>query len=139
MNQHNRYDNGPSPRRFFRDPANGRIFGVCAGIADYTGVSTCVIRVLMVIAGLVWFPLVEIVYIAMGFMVPIKPDDLYKDVREEKFWQSVRKSPSETFSDIRYRFRSLDQRLARMERYVTSRRFRLDREFQDLEDDSRSV
>lgn len=91
----------------------------------------------MVIAGLVWFPLVEIIYIAMGFMVATKPRDLYKDVEDEQFWQSLRKSPTETFADARYRFKALDQRMQRMERYVTSRRFHLDREFRDLENEPR--
>ncbi|MDH3646968.1 MAG: envelope stress response membrane protein PspC [Gammaproteobacteria bacterium] len=136
MNRRSRNFKDPSPRRFYRDPERGRIFGVCAGIADYTGMSTCVVRWLMFIAGLIWFPLVEIVYVMMGFMVPIKPKGLYKDVEDEEFWQSLRKSPSETFGNARYRFRQLDQRMQRMERYVTSRRFRLDREFRDLENES---
>lgn len=136
MNRRSRYNQQPSPRRFYRDPSRGRIFGVCAGIADYTGMGTCVVRFITIIACLCWFPVVLILYIAMGFMVPVKPEDLYKDVEDEAFWQSVRKSPSETFSNARYRFKQLDQRLQRMERYVTSRRFRLDREFRDLENES---
>jgi len=32
----------------------------------------------------------------------------------------------------RYRFRDLDRRLQRLEKYVTSKRFRLEREFDDL-------
>lgn len=126
-----------SPRRLYRDPERGRIAGVCAGIADYTGFNTCVVRFLTIIAGLVWFPIIEIVYIAMAFMVPVKPTGLYRDVEEEEFWKSLRRSPAETFSDVRYRFRQLDQRMQRMERYVTSRRFRLDREFRDLENERR--
>jgi len=129
-----RYSREPSPRRLYRDSERGRIFGVCAGIADYTGMNTCLVRFLTIIAGLVWFPLIEIVYIVMAFIVPIKPKGLYRDIEEEQFWKDLRKSPAETFSDVRYRFRQLDQRMQRMERYVTSRRFRLDREFRDLED-----
>lgn len=95
--------------------------------------STCVVRWLVVISALVWFPLILIIYVIMGFMVSPKPKDLYRDVEDEEFWQSLRKSPTETFADARYRFRQLDLRMQKMERYVTSRRFRLDREFRDLE------
>lgn len=123
----------PNPRKLYRDTERGMVMGVCAGIADYTGISTCAVRWLMAIAGLVWFPLVEIIYVILGFALPRKPRNLYKDQEEEKFWRSVRRSPSETFSDVRYRFRQLDQRMQKLERYVTSKRFRLDREFRDLE------
>ncbi|MBT8144939.1 MAG: envelope stress response membrane protein PspC [Gammaproteobacteria bacterium] len=123
----------PNPRKLYRDTERGRLMGVCAGIADYTGISTCAVRWMMFIAGLVWFPLVEIVYVILGFALPRKPTNLYKDQTEEKFWRSMRKSPSETFSDVRYRYRQIDQRMQRLERYVTSKRFNLDREFRDLE------
>ena len=34
-----------SPRtRFYRDKVNGKIMGVCAGIADYTGVNAIWVR-----------------------------------------------------------------------------------------------
>ena len=62
-----------------------------------------------------------------------KTQGLVQDVEDEQFWKSLRKSPTETFGDARYRFRQLDLRMQRIERYVTSRRFRLDREFRDLE------
>ncbi|GEQ97232.1 hypothetical protein JCM17844_08690 [Iodidimonas gelatinilytica] len=27
-----------SPNKLYKDPANGKIMGVCAGLADYTGI-----------------------------------------------------------------------------------------------------
>jgi phage shock protein C len=35
-------------------------------------------------------------------------------------------------SGVRYRFRDLDVRLQRLEKYVTSSRYKLDREFEQL-------
>ena len=137
MREQRRSDSESSPRRLYRDTERGRIMGVCAGLSDYTGISTCAMRWLMFIACLVWFPIVLIVYFILGFALPRKPRDLYRDQTEEKFWRSLRKSPSETFSDVRYRFRQLDQRMQRLERYVTSKRFHLDREFRDLENEAR--
>ncbi|NNC64103.1 MAG: envelope stress response membrane protein PspC [Gammaproteobacteria bacterium] len=136
MNRRRHDDFEASPRRLYRDTERARIFGVCAGIGDYLGMSTCAVRWITVIAGLVWFPLVAIIYVIMGLALPRKPTGLYRDQKEEKFWRSMRHSPSETFSDVRYRFRQLDQRMQRMERYVTSSRFRLDREFRDLENEA---
>jgi hypothetical protein len=37
-------------------------------------------------------------------------------------------------SSVRYRFRDLDSRLQRLEKYVTSSRFALDSEFRRLKD-----
>jgi phage shock protein C len=37
-------------------------------------------------------------------------------------------------SGVRYRFRDLDTRLQRLEKYVTSNRFNLDREFRHLKE-----
>ena len=128
----------PSPRKLYRDNQRGRLFGVCAGLADYTGLGVGWVRLFTVIAGLVWFPIVPIVYVVLGFALPIKPDNLYRDQTEEKFWRSLRKSPTETFSDVRYNFRQLEQRMQRLERYVTSKRFNLDREFRDLENDAQT-
>ena len=137
MREQRRSDNESSPRKLYRDTERGRFMGVCAGLADYTGISTCAMRWLMFIAILAWFPIVLIVYLILGFALPRKPRDLYRDQTEEKFWRSLRKSPSETFSDVRYRFRQLDRRMQRLERYVTSKRFHLDREFRDLENEAR--
>ena len=58
---------------------------------------------------------------------------LYKDPQEEVFWRSVRVEPSTTVARVRHRFRELDSRVQRVERYVTSSRFKLDRDFRDLE------
>ncbi len=122
-----------NPRRLYRDPANGWLGGVCAGIADYLSVSPFVIRLLTIIALFFFSLFVVIAYLVLAVVLPVRPQRLYRDQEDERFWRSVRTSPRETFEDVRYRFRELDRRLQRMERYVTSDRFRLDREFRDLE------
>ena len=48
--------------------------------------------------------------------------------------RAVRSSPSQTMADVRGRFKALDRRLARLEKYVTSSRYELDREFERLKD-----
>ncbi len=126
-------DNGQNPRRLYRDTTRGKIFGVCAGIADYFGFQLCATRVLVIIAALFFMPFVVFAYFALALLLPAKPDGMYKDATEEKFWRSIRTAPSATFSSVRYRFRQLEARVQKMERYVTSPRFNLDREFADLE------
>jgi phage shock protein C len=56
------------------------------------------------------------------------PDRIHNDPVERQ----VRSSPHDTLASVRYRFRDLDVRLQRLEKYVTSNRYKLDREFEKL-------
>lgn len=122
----------PNPARFYRDPEAGRLGGVCAGIADYFGFDLALTRALTII-GMLFFPTLILVYLALWWLLPTKPGKLYRDAEDREFWRGMRVSPAATLSDVRHRFRSNEARLQRMERYVTSRNFRLDKEFRDLE------
>jgi phage shock protein C len=122
----------PNPTRFYRDAEAGKFGGVCAGLAEYFGFDLTLTRVLTVLA-MLFFPTVFLVYLVLWFVLPAKPRTLYRDESDKDFWRGMRVSPRETLSEVRHRFRSADAKLQRMERYVTSRNFNLDREFQDLE------
>lgn len=124
-----------SPTRLYKNPHNGKIMGVCAGVADYFGITTTPIRVLTVIG--MFTPLsgfILIGYFVLGFALSPKPVDLYEDEQEEEFWKQTRKSPDYTAADMRRRFRDIDRRTCDMEAYMTSKRFRLERELRALED-----
>ena len=41
---------GPRPSRLYRNTERGKICGVCAGFADYFGISVFVVRIVAVIA-----------------------------------------------------------------------------------------
>ena len=122
-----------SERRFRRNADKAMLGGVCAGIADYFGFNLCVTRLLAVIAFLT-MPLTILGYIALVFLTPtVSAKDNPRTV-DPAFHRAVRSSPSQTMSDVRSRFKSLDRRLARLEKYVTSSRYQLDREFDRLKD-----
>ena len=107
--------------------------GVCAGIADYFGFSLAGTRVATVMLALVLLPWVFIGYIALAMMLPVKTRPLYRDEEGEQVWGSVRRAPISTLSQVRHQFREMEVRMQRMERYVTSSRFKLDRDFRELE------
>lgn len=112
-----------TPRtRFYRNKAEGRIMGVCAGIADYTGIDALWVRVgFVVLTMMMGWPLFA--YLAIGFIADKKPLALYADKQEEKFWQGVRQSPARSAREVRARFKDIDRRLARVEEhYVTGNR-----------------
>ncbi|MEM8798537.1 MAG: envelope stress response membrane protein PspC [Pseudomonadota bacterium] len=120
--------------RLYRDPRNGKIKGVCAGIADYTGTSIAAVRILTVLA--LFFTggtFVFIAYFVLAFTLDRKPSELYEAPPEEQeFWKDVRTAPKATVRAIRLRFKETERRLNGIERYVTSNRYKLDREFENL-------
>ena len=44
------------------------------------------------------------------------------------FWRGVSNAPSDVFSHVKHRFRELDLRLQKMEAFITSKEFEIDRE-----------
>lgn len=122
-----------SERRFYRNADKAMLGGVCAGIADYFGFNLCVTRLLVVIAFFT-MPVTLIGYLALVLLVPSVSAAERPRPIDPEFHKAVRSSPSQTMSDVRSRFKSLDRRLARLEKYVTSSRYQLDREFDRLKD-----
>lgn len=128
-------DNGEFPtRRFYRDTKNGMIGGVCAGIADYFGFDITVVRIITLIS-ICFLGTPLAIYIVLWFIVPRRPDANEPTKTERAFQRAMRRAPKATFSEVSYRFRDLDNRLQRLERYVTSKRYQLDREFDRLKDE----
>jgi len=124
-----------SPRtRFYLDKQNAKWSGVCAGIADYTGMDVTVVRIGMVVLTVLGgFPWTLIAYWIVAAMAPKKPLELYEeDPDQQKFWQGVRANPRRSTRDVRSRFRDIDRRLADVETYVTSSNGRLAREIEQL-------
>jgi phage shock protein C len=123
-----------SPRtRFYLDKQNKKWAGVCAGIADYTGLDVTLIRLGFVASLFVIGPMAFAVYFIASWMAPTKPVELYDQSRDEqKFWQGVRANPTRSAREVRSRFRELDRRLADVEAYVTSSNHRLAREIEEL-------
>lgn len=122
-----------SRTRFYRDKRNGKLFGVCAGIADYTGFDVNLVRVCFLAAVFMSGGGVLPFYIIAGFITPTKPRELELADREEtQFWQGVRASPARSARDIRSRFKDIDRRLADIESYVTTENRTLAREIEQL-------
>ena len=122
-----------SRTRFYRDKRNGKVNGICAGIADYTGFDVTLVRICMIAAFFFSSGGVLPVYFIAGWITPAKPRELeYYDREDRRFWQGVRASPARTARDIRSRFRDLDRRLADIESYVTSENRSLAAEIEQL-------
>ena len=122
-----------SRTRFYRDKRHGKVMGICAGIADYTGFDVTLVRIAMIAALFLSSGSILPIYFIAGWITPAKPRELdYYDREDKQFWQGVRASPARTARDIRSRFRDLDRRLADIESYVTSDNRSLAREIDEL-------
>lgn len=60
----------------YRNPAQGKIAGVCAGIADYFGWETWLVRILIVSGVLFGMPFLILGYIAAWFILDKNPKPL---------------------------------------------------------------
>ncbi len=117
-----------NPHRLYRDKENAMLAGVCAGLANYFGLNRKGLRLIVAVSTCFFFPFILPAYIILAIILPVKPEDLYENESQEKFWRGVSMAPTDVFSNLSHRFRELDLRLQKMEAYVTSREFEMDRE-----------
>jgi phage shock protein C len=112
--------------KFALDRANGKILGVCAGLAEATGWDVTLIRVALVVvtlAGL--FPWTLIAYAAAYFVAkPVKIRGL--ESRPGKAAASI------SAASLKASMTEVDRRLAEIETYVTSPNHQLAREIDAL-------
>ena len=109
-------------RKFEVDRGNGKIAGVCAGIANMTGWDVTIVRVGLVLATLtIAFPWSVIAYAVMAFLGQL-------DRRAARY--GLPRSTSR--DEARERVRNLDLRMQAIETYVTSSNSKLAREIEEL-------
>jgi phage shock protein C len=127
---------GTSGRRLYRDADRAVLGGVCAGLASYLGFNLKVTRFLCIIAFLCVFPIAALAYLAAVLLIPVSSSRAYGDAdpderRKETLREEIRRAKP-TARDVRERYRDLDERLARLEKHITSSRYQLDEEFRKL-------
>ena len=150
-------NNYSEERELYRDPARGRISGVCAGISDYFGLEVWVVRIIAVSALLFFQWPILLAYGIAYFVMDPKPgsekhnQSKYKKHRarakaeraekeseadhEKASVQQVWKKggiPGQMMRKTKKRFSDIEKRLQNMESYVTSNQFQLRKEFRDL-------
>ena len=123
----------PSWRRLYRNPRRGWVAGVCAGIADYFGLSAGLVRLLTVVLLIAFTLPTLLAYVIAALVLERRPEAMQASREEEAFWRSVRLEPSRTARDLLRKFQELERRLRAAEARVTSSEFKLRRQFKDLE------
>ena len=123
----------PSWRRLYRNPGRGWIAGVCAGLADYFGLSVGVVRLATLVLLIAFTLPTFIAYVIAAMVLERRPEAMHASREEEAFWRSVRLEPSRTARDLARKFQDMERRLRAAEAKVTSSEFKLRRQFRDLE------
>lgn len=59
---------GPPSEKFHLDRTNGKIWGVCSGIANYFGIDATLVRIGFVLGTLVGFGSLILIYIAIALI-----------------------------------------------------------------------
>lgn len=126
-------------RELFRDTTNGKISGVCAGLANYFSLEVWLVRILVISAALLGGSfLVLLAYIAMTLMIEKQPANYVEAMKAEqdhklknKPWKQGQ-TPDVLLNTIEKDFEQLEVKVRGLEAYVTSDAFKVDREFKTL-------
>ncbi len=126
-------------RELYRDPINGKIGGVCAGLANYFSLEVWVVRILVISAGLLGGGfLIVLAYFALMLMLEKQPYQYEQNIRAQRD-HTLKSKPWEqgqTANDFLQTLESdltkVDMRIRNMEAYVTSETFKVNREFNKL-------
>lgn len=112
-------------RKLWRIPQQGKVKGVCAGIARYLDVPVRLVRLIVVLSmffGLFFFTLVA--YIALTFILDPMPDGAAQGEDAPRSGDLLNEADAQLVES--------EQRLRAIERYVTSDTFTLRSRFRQL-------
>ena len=110
---------------FSLNKRDGRILGVCAGLADHFDIDPTLVRVAAVLTLICTFPIGGVAYLLLAMLAG---QGGAKRERYDRFEAYSRDAGDAT----RERMRALDARLQAIESYVTSPNQRLAREIDEL-------
>jgi len=108
------------------------IAGVCGGIADCFSLDRGLVQVGFVLGFIFLGTLTFWLYIAAWVMMVPKPKLFERKKQQREDTTKKPETVSRRIKRVKRRTKDIAQRVEDMERYVTSRRYNLDREFSDL-------
>ncbi|RPD97800.1 envelope stress response membrane protein PspC [Candidatus Pantoea deserta] len=112
-------------RKLWRKPDEGKLMGVCAGVAEYLDIPVRLLRVIVVLSlffGL--FAITVCAYFILGFVLDVKPADAEDG--------PVAPNASELLDRLETALRRDEHSVRDIERYVTSETFSVRSRFRQL-------
>lgn len=107
------------PQQLYKDPEQGMILGVCAGLANYFQVNVIVVRLIFMIP----FVPIWLVYFFMALILEEKPKN---SISPEHTFETALKA-------IHARLQHSERRIIQLEAFVTSDEFEFKRKLWQLE------
>lgn len=126
-------------RGLHRDPVNGIMSGVCAGIANYLQVEVWLVRLVAISFSVFGgFSIILVVYIALSLMLEKQsPSEVYQNqikqahTLKDRPWKRGQ-SMEQLLQNLEHDFEQMELDVRKMEAYVTSNAFSVNREFKKL-------
>ncbi|WP_434761803.1 envelope stress response membrane protein PspC [Vibrio fortis] len=126
-------------RELYRDPINGKLSGVCAGLANYFGLEVWLVRIMVISAALLGGSfLVILAYLAMTFMIEKQPRRYVDELKskqehtlKQKPWEQGQ-TPEFLLNTLESDFEKIERDVRNIEAYVTSDSFKVNREFKNM-------
>ena len=114
-------------RKLYRNPLNGYLFGVCAGLADYWGVKVSVIRFLWIMAFFFSYGTAVLVYVILGLFLEIDPNIERAFAFNREQAKNASAAMDEHLAAIEKKLQNLQEKVENIEDYITSDTFDLQR------------
>jgi len=122
-----------SRTKFYRNKRDAKVMGVCAGIADYTGVDVGMVRLMFLFSLFMSGGGILPVYFIAGMHTPYRSSELQSQTDDEGHaWQGFRASPGRPARAISGKLRDIDRRIADIEHFVTTENRTLAQEIESL-------
>ncbi|MGK3141889.1 envelope stress response membrane protein PspC [Pantoea sp. C2G6] len=112
-------------RKLWRKPEEGKLMGVCAGLAEYLDIPVRLLRIIVVLSlffGLFMFTVVA--YFVLGYVLDAKPAALKEGERQP--------SASELLDQLESALQQDERSVRDVERYVTSETFSVRSRFRQI-------
>lgn len=117
---------GLSARKLWRDPQQGKLMGVCAGLSEYLNVPVTLIRIMVIISLFIGlFMITVVVYFSLGYFLEKRPPSADGQ-------NTAAADASALLEVLESEAGSNERRLRDIERYVTSETFSVRSRFRQL-------
>ncbi|MFC0178818.1 envelope stress response membrane protein PspC [Thorsellia kenyensis] len=112
-------------KKLYRLSNEGMVGGVCAGIAQFLGVSVSLIRIIAVIFLFMgFFVITMVVYFILVFLLDDKPIEAIQQQGKKPFKSRI--------EELNAQFSQSQQRVNNLEKYIISTNYEIDKKFKDL-------
>ena len=100
-------------RKFYLNKRDGKLMGVCAGLADYTGVEALWIRIAAVVLVLAGVGLLPLAYLIAGLAADKRPDALDDFGVHSGLGSTHGRERDAMFGDVEHYYSASNPRLSR--------------------------